>query len=121
MALANLARLAAGKPIRWYPDPWYAEAVKFLGGCPSTGFVAVDIAVRAMVPDVLVLYGFDATKPGLPGWDDARKPMVDHHNFTKEKLTIAALRDRQEWLGEPWWEKPPVVEWPNAPNLKGMA
>lgn len=104
--------LAGLRPIRWIPEAAWAEELAHLCGlrggwsAPSTGFTAVDLALRVWRPDELLLCGFDATEPGASGWNDARDepwPLVQAqgHGLAVEKLCFATLRDRGLWLGQP--------------------
>lgn len=112
--------------IRWVTDwQWQREAAElarvgagpFAGRdwtAPTTGFTAVDMALRALRPARLCLYGFDATAPDAPGYDAG--PCSWQHDFTGEKLHLAALRDHGHWLGESLgWTI--AVTWPDAPAL----
>jgi hypothetical protein len=58
---------------------------------------------------------FDATTPDAPGYDTGTCSW--QHDFTGEKLHLAALRDAGRWLGEALgWRI--AVTWPDAPVLQ---
>ncbi len=85
-------------------EDWAAQAAA-IQSAPSTGFTAVDMAISS-VPNItkLVLYGFDATVPDSPGWNDARPycqwPPECPHDFAAEKRELAKMAHGY-WLGEP--------------------
>jgi hypothetical protein len=111
------------RPIRWVSEGAWHNELRWLmennGGrwaAPSTGFTAVDMAIRCLPTDTLVLVGFDATTPDKDGWGDHTgnwpANLVAGHNFALEKQAIAQLRDDGRWLFE---SMPVAVEWPGAP------
>jgi hypothetical protein len=67
----ELIARAAGRPVRWATESLLAEEVRCCGAEPSTGFTAVDMAIRMVGAPEVSLYGFDATTPEAPGWGDA--------------------------------------------------
>lgn len=90
---------------RWVTKKVWQKARDCVGSDPSTGFVALSMAMAIFDPSELVLAGFDARGKDLPGFNDARgKPWptdgAGHHDWMKEKQLIAAIRDGT-WLGEP--------------------
>lgn len=115
---------AAGRPIRWVTEQaWRREfdaIARFSAGAnpaPSTGFTAVDMAIR-LGPDELHIWGFDAVRPELPGWGDGSgMKWPGHadkvHSAWAEKLVLAELADKHVWLGEPC--AVPLV-WHNRPE-----
>lgn len=98
-----LIRWAAGRPIRWVTADFAKVAACALGAEPTTGFTAVDMAVRMLGASELTLYGFDATTPDRPGWGDARTVIpwqADYpHRQDLEKIAFTRLRDEAQWLG----------------------
>lgn len=101
-----LIRQSAGRPIRWITSENVIEEADFLRAEPTTGFTAVDMAIRYLRPAEVTLYGFDATTPAAPGWGDAKYlapgwNAAYPHDFPAEKVAFAELRDRGVWLGQP--------------------
>lgn len=100
-----LIRWAAGRPIRWVPIAYAKEVAEALGAEPTTGFMAVDMAIRMLRAPEIGLYGFDAVRPGEPGWGDAREVwpwLVNYpHRQDLEKIAFTRLRDEGTWLGQP--------------------
>lgn len=103
----------ARAPIRWITDrQWQLEEV-YVGRPPSCGFTAVHLAMLQLAPCRIAIYGFDATTPDKPHYDDL--PKADHHDFAIEKLQLAALRDHRRFLGDAWdcelvWIDPPKLD-----------
>ncbi len=118
----NVAYHAALRPIRWVPDAmWWKECacISALSSFapfapPSTGFTAVDMALRIFEPEELWLYGFDGTVQGKPGWGDNNPQWRDDgpHDLYVEKLLIHRLMTTGEWLGKPCGTR---VVWPHCP------
>jgi hypothetical protein len=119
--LAYEVNAAEWRPMICVPEYYYqvmAKAVnphRFQG--PSTGFVAVGMAIHRAGPGGQVdVYGFDAITPDKPGWDEARggKSWPEHiaHDFVREKQLFAEFRDKGLWCGETCTTK---ISWPGAP------
>lgn len=119
---------ASGKALlRWVTDKQWnvlsAQLVRvgqgaFQGGAwtaPTTGFTAVAMALHALRPKVISLYGFDATSPDAPNF--GRGHQASQHDFHAEKLYLAALMDHGTWLGQPLDYPAPKVLWPDRPVL----
>lgn len=88
---------------------------------PSTGIIAIAMALDILEPAELLLYGFDGTLPTLPNYHDARRaPEIPKkgeqypHDQLREKRVIAGLLNGK-WLGEPSTVK---LIWPDMPDLK---
>jgi hypothetical protein len=85
---------------------------------PSTGMVAVFMAMKILSPSVLGLYGFDSTTPDRPNYWHARgtrdKP-PEHlwHDVLKEKRLLAEIA-QGTWLGE---KTETVLIWPDKPDI----
>jgi hypothetical protein len=112
------------RPIRHVPEYLWqheAAALHMEQRCkrdevpPSTGFTAIDMALRILPVTELVLYGFDATTQDRPGWGDNNPQWRDDgpHDLAAEKRLIARLADNGEWLGEKFGVK---VVWPDRPE-----
>lgn len=103
---------ANGRPIRWWTDHWQAVARDRLGSDPSSGFVTVCMAMMRS-PKELHLYGFDATTPDRPNFDNARiKQAPCGHDFAAEKRAMAEIA-KGTWLGQPTTTK---LIWPDKPE-----
>ncbi len=120
--VASLVRTASLQPIRWVPDLLWDAAFRRLEWHPSTGFVAVCMAIAIKRPDELVLYGFDSTAPDRANYQDARSEplpprLLSHppHDVLAEKRAMADLFNGK-WLGEPCRT---ALEWPQMPDLGG--
>jgi len=99
-------------PIRWINDrQWQLEEV-YVGKPPSCGFTAVHLALLQFAPCRIVLYGFDATTPDRPNYDNL--PRADHHDFTSEKRLLAGLCDTGDFLGDRWESE---VVWIDRPEI----
>ncbi len=104
------------RPIRWLPGPMWDRLVYHIGSHPSTGMVAVAIAMETARPDELVLCGFDATTEDASFFGDARGNAWpgdhgNHHDWVKEKLALKGIREGT-WLGQPTKTK---LEWIGEP------
>ena len=115
--LREFNKLADMQPIRWLTHEYWKRLAFRLKLCPSTGFIAVAMAMKVFKPDVLKLFGFDSTVPEQPHYYDARTPYVDAgfpHMMLKEKLLFAKILDGS-WLGQPcttqlcWCAMPDLV------------
>ena len=125
-SLVNAISCAGMRPMHFISeDLWEAEKAYLSAttsrehkwAAPTTGFTALDMALRILNPELIKLYGFDATVEGKPGWGDAREvikwlPSAGGHDMLAEKQAIAALRDTGVWLGKPCDTK---IVWPGAP------
>jgi len=112
-----LIRWAAGRLIRWVTEPFASEEAHFCGAAPSTGFAAVDMAIRMAGAREISLYGFDATTPEAPGWGDGGPDTIpwspiDAHAFRCEKIRFTQLRDEHKWIDG---EVPVRLNW-RGPN-----
>ena len=107
--------------IRWLCQPEWEAMSQYLGAPPSTGFVAVYMALQ-MRPSELLLCGFDAL-------GDTTNTPIHPHNFAAEKTALAMLR-AASWLGAPcnvrlqWLGMPPVFTgrsstWPHDHTARG--
>lgn len=115
-SIAHIVEQAEWAPIRWMPHRlWQKVADHIEGKHPSTGMVAIAMALD-MHPDCeLVLYGFDGTTPDRPNFWDARQTaeQLAHHDILREKWAIAEI-EKGTWLGEPTKAK---LTWPQKPDL----
>ena len=110
---------ADGAAIRWLPDKLWKQMCEAIGSHPSTGFVAVAMAIWILAPAQLLLAGFDSVDPKLPNFWDARntiaKSSIVHHNMVSEKNQFRELVFEQMWLGTrtatnaTWLEMPEVL------------
>jgi len=116
---ARIIEQARGRRIRWVSEAWRRGEVSFLGGRdPSSGFTAVDMAIRLGGATEITLYGFDAVAPDRPGFHDARGPFPfigTAHPWRAEKRAYADLAARGLWMGERW---PVRVRWPSRPEIE---
>lgn len=96
-------------------DLWH-QMRDYLGSHPSTGFVAVAMALSRFPRCRLMLRGFDSTMPQRANYWDARQDQ-EHatlaHNMLAEKRALAEIDDRQ-WLGFPIHAR---LDWTNRPDL----
>lgn len=117
--LEFLTRVADLQPIRWLPERLWHRLADHIDAHPSTGMVAVAMALEILKPAELVLYGFDSTLPDRPNYADARRPMrprdlrAPPHDVLAEKRAIAEIAEGR-WLGEPCEVK---LTWPDKPPL----
>lgn len=117
--LLSFIEQANGRTVRFISREHWAGMFAALNCKPSTGFVSVALALEKK-PEVLSLYGFDATTPDRPGWQDAGKdrpgcspwPPESPHNFCGEKQILAVLAEKGLWLGTPC---PTKLNWPARP------
>lgn len=116
-----ISRIAELRPIRWVTGEMRQAAIKFLKCHPSTGFIAVLMALAARSPDELWLYGFDSTTPQRPFYTDARGTPLSAsflnnppHDLLAEKRAITQILHGQ-WLGKPTQTK---LIWPDMPELE---
>jgi hypothetical protein len=118
--LGYVNRVANHRPIRWLTKQAWLSLETHLGSHPSTGIVAVAMALSVMKPTELVVYGFDSTTPGKPNFADARGNVLSEeylaapaHDHLAEKRAMADLLNGT-WLGEPSGVK---LTWPDMPEL----
>lgn len=94
---------------------WRELARALRGEYPSTGFVAVDMAMNILKPEKLILFGYDATHPDREGWADARdgSPWTTcGHPMAMEKWMIAQIT-MGSWCGNRCNTQ---LEWPHMPE-----
>lgn len=109
----SFIRLSQGEPTQRLTDDLWERVQSYLERDPSTGCVAVAMAMELFRPDELLLVGFDSTTADAPNYTCAR---IDWgrtfaHAFDKEKLAFAEIRDGTwlggsvqtclKWIGEP--------------------
>ena len=113
------ARLAAGgDPFHQLPGYLWLRAKRHLNRDPSTGFVAVCMALEYFTAE-LVLYGFDSTTTDKPNYWDARGGVTEAeldnlpHHMDVEKRAIAEI------LGGKWLAQGTgaTLTWPDMPEL----
>lgn len=109
--------------IRWVSHLFWTRIGEALGYHPSTGFVAMCMAMELFDPEALTLVGFDQLTPEDPNFHCARRRITPaqcakpNHNFVAEKRCIAEL-ENGVWLGKGchthlvWSDKPDI---PPAP------
>lgn len=109
----------AGQPWRQISDAdWIALVAAAGERRPSTGLCAVRMALD-LLPDALVLAGFDAELPAGPGWgseawDWAAEPGRHMpHNWPAEKVALARLAEGSPFAGC-WWRT--AVRWLRLPG-----
>jgi hypothetical protein len=109
--------------IRWVSTEFVVAIRKAVGYFPSTGVVAICMAMRLLHPDVLTIVGFDQLTPAEPNFDCARRKVVDHpdlgrpsHDFVAEKRFLARLEDGT-WLGEECQTKLVWIDKPDIPPI----
>ena len=114
--IRDICDAANGQPIRWYTERELHIATQCLEAEPSTGFVAVDMALRRFPDCSLCIFGFDSTVPNAPNWEDAKRHPggnVSQHSFIEEKRMISRI-DEGEWMCQP--TKAGLI-WENRPEL----
>lgn len=123
----NVVTQSAMRPIRWIGERiWQSEKESLMAVSdstafevpPTTGFTAIDMAIRALNPAEIVLYGFDATLQDKNGWGDNNPQWTkgcEAHDMYAEKLLIHKLAIEGVWLGEKCEVK---VAWPHNPILR---
>ena len=108
--LRTFSAQAGIQVIRWLPASLFDHARQHLGFYPTTGFVAVVMALAIYSHAELWLYGFDSCGQNEPNFDDARrtlprsqqpsgKMLPGCHNHLREKQVFAELLEGT-WLGE---------------------
>lgn len=113
--LGFLVRTANLAVLRWVTQACWDRAYNYLDRDPSSGFVAVAMAMEVYSPDELVLYGFDCTTPEEPNFENARiKQMPCDHDFVAEKRALAEIHGGR-WLGQPVQTR---LVWPDEPTGK---
>jgi hypothetical protein len=123
---ANLVEKATLRPIRWVTEFMWQREMACLtllskrGSplCPpSTGFTAIDLAIRLYQPRELLLYGFDAIAKERPGWGDNNPEWQDDgpHDLGLEKQLIFRLMIDRVWINEPCGVQ---VVWPDCPTTE---
>jgi hypothetical protein len=117
--LKSLIRVANMGCVRWLSDDLWRQLRNALGRHPSTGIVAVAMAMHVFQPATLVLYGYDSTTLDRPNYADARRPLPEKdcqrppHNMLAEKQLIARI-GAGYWLGK---ECRTQLVWPDKPDL----
>jgi hypothetical protein len=117
-AYAYAQKLSAnhGMRFRAIHEPIFSLAKSVLKIQPSTGFLAILMALHVMHPAKMTVIGMDATLPTKPGWDEpnpVRKWKTDGrrvfgHNFVREKELLAASIAAKRF-GPMFWETD--IEW----------
>jgi len=109
-----------GVPWEQLTDGEWTTLRTHLGKDPSTGFVAVAMAISRFPDCELSLYGFDSTIPELDTFWDARRPENGkdeetklHHGILREKRSLAEMGADGRWLGEPCRV---TLNWPCMPE-----
>lgn len=100
--LSFIVKQADGAAIRWLTDKRWKRLCEVVGSHPSTGFVAVAMAMWILAPAQLLLVGFDSVDPDLPNFWDARHATTQSsiaHNMASEKKRLRELVTRWTWLG----------------------
>lgn len=109
---------SGGDPFHQLPDDLWGRAEQYLDRHPSTGFVAICMALDRFPDAELVLYGFDSITPARPNFWDARGGVRHEgklpHRVDLEKRAIAEIRDGT-WLGRP---TAATLTWPDMPEMK---
>lgn len=125
--LSFLANRAPLERIVLLPDTIWDAAFRYLGRHPSTGFVAVCMAIEICKPNQLVLYGYDSTTIERPNYWDAQGEPVDYlgkplrerkgwsppHDQLAEKRAIAEIAEGR-WLDG---ETETKLIWPDKPDF----
>ncbi len=109
---------AFGLPVMVLDYAHWRHAANYLDRFPSTGFIAVMMAIARWPECNLLLTGYDSTIEGRPDYYDARNPNPDAphpHDVLTEKRAMAKLL-KSEWLGDPCGVK---LEWLHMPELGG--
>ena len=105
--------------IRWLSGLSWTEITSALGHHPSTGFVAICMAMELLTPDVLTIVGFDQLTPANPNFHCARRKITPaqcakpNHDFVAEKRGIAELEE-SKWLGKECHTK---LVWSDKPDI----
>ena len=109
-------KTAHGRPTRQMSDRLHRRAVDYLRTHPSTGFVAVAMAMERFEPDELVLVGFDSTTPDQPNFFDARggSTYIAAHDIYLEKQAVLDISHRQRWMGRQTRTR---LRWLHAPAV----
>jgi len=105
-------------PVAQLGNHQWLRLCNHLGRHPSTGIVAVMMALARWPTCELVLAGFDATIPGEPTYHDARHPVCEDlhaHDMIAEKKALAQIAEGS-WLGEPCKAK---LTWLHQPKIEG--
>jgi len=104
-------------PIRALSDGSWTRMCNVTRLHPSTGIAAVAIAIEALYPQQIKLFGFDATKKTATGWGDATPTIPWHdpcgHDFVVEKQILSDLLTKNTWLGRPCHTE---LIWPAKPK-----
>jgi hypothetical protein len=114
--LQHLVEHARHQPIRWATQALWNRVSEYLNGShPSTGMMAVAMAVELYPDCELVLFGYDSTTPDRPNFWDAKQLAEKKapHDVLAEKRAIAELLNGM-WLGQP---SRATLEWPQMPEL----
>ncbi len=124
-------KVAAGRKVYPLCDADWKAVHDYLHRHPSTGFIAIAMAINRWPHCELYLYGFDSTTPDRPNYWDARgRPgSSTPHDMVREKRAIAGLIPgrRVKWINRTgqrcnsssprWLGQPSTVKliWSNAP------
>jgi hypothetical protein len=115
--------IAQMQPVRAVTTAMWRTAHAYLGHHPSTGFVAVMMALEAFPVDELLLYGYDATTPDREDYWDARPGAIDRRIITEAPRPphdmIAEKRALREIITGQWLGKPIATSltWPDMPEI----
>ncbi len=110
-------KYSAGHRRQSLADGQWSEIRAFTGKYPSTGMVAVFMAIERFPDCNLHLYGFDATTRDEPGFCDARKPDAhpkDSHGQLGEKLSFRRIATEGKWMNKP---TNVTLTWPDMPRM----
>lgn len=116
LAFSSIVSSAHGIPFFLFSDHEWQHCRNVLGAGPSTGFVAVCMAISRFPCCNLHLFGFDSTTPVAPNWEDATPVHggnISSHPFVREKQEIAKI-DRGEWFGA---NTDVTLTWANRPQF----
>lgn len=107
-------RYAEGQPVHVLTNEQWTRLRASTGRDPSTGMVAIGMAIERFPDCHLHLYGFDSTTTVRPNFCDARGPKVmdDPHGQIREKRQFRLIV-LGEWLGKP---TKVTLTWPDMPR-----
>lgn len=107
-----------GNPIRWLSDQeWDRLVERRESHHPSTGMVAVYMALDRSPACELHLFGFDSTTRNKPNFYDARNAdmkAANPHRQLSEKQMFRRIATHKTWLGEP---TAATLVWHDMPRL----
>lgn len=100
--------LACGMPVRWVLHSQWSRQANHIGRMgnadptsPSTGFCAVDMAIRYFKAKRISIIGFDSTSEETYQFSDGSSPPPSGHCWAGEKEALAQMADHRVWLGLP--------------------